>query len=475
MKVLLINPPYGEVYSKVKSAEGVNPPLGLAYIAAYLRENDVDVNILDAHALQIGLLKLESKMPKFDVVAVPSVTPSLSSSLEVLRIAKKINPHCKTIMGGPHISAIPVETMSGHPIIDFGIVGEAEVTILELVKTIQREGDYSSVKGIAYRKNGKINLNKRRPLIENIDELPFPAYDLLPFDKYQQHLHHVSLSKNIPIKPFAILFSSRGCPYNCSFCASQVIWQRKARFRSVDNVLAEIDMLVNEYNIKVLDIADDIFTMNKKRLYGILDGLIERNYDLHFNCLSRVDTLDKELLQKMKKAGCYLIRFGVESGNQEMLNRMHKNTSIEQIKRAFKLINKADIASSASFIIGHVGETKQSAEDTIKLAKEINPTLAHFFIAIPLPGTELYDLAKEKNLIIDENFDRWVQMPEMPAIRTEDLTPEDLIKLRRKAYKSFYFRPSYILRKLVQIRSLSQVNFYLRGVLAVRSLITRAS
>jgi len=470
MKLLLINPPYDEVYSEVKSAEGINPPLGLAYIAAYLRDNNIEVEILDAHALRIGLKELQNRSFNYDVVGVPSMTPTLYTSIEVLRIVKKINPNCKTVMGGPHISAVPVETMASYPEIDFAVIGEGERTMLELARSIQNEDYSGNVNGIAYRKNDEIKLTPQRALIDNIDEIPFPACDLLPLDKYYQHLHHVSLGNNIPTYPFMIFFSSRGCPSRCTFCASDVIWRHKVRFRSVDNVLSEIDLLINKYNIKVLDIADDNFLLNKKRLNGILDGLLERDYDIHFNCLSRVNDVGGEILQKLKRAGCYLIRYGVESGNQEMLNCMHKNITIDQIKRAFELTKEAGISSSASFIIGHPGETEQTVKDTIELAKEINPTLAHFFIAIPLPCTELYDIAKEKNLIVNMNLREWKQMPELPAIRTEELTPEDLKEWRRKAYRGFYFRPAYIFERLGSIKSMAQIKFYLKGLMAVKSL-----
>lgn len=471
MKVLLINPPYNEVYSEIKRVEGVNPPIGLAYLAAYLRANNIEVEILDAHALQIGLKELETKPVDYDVIGVSSMTPSLDSSLKVLRIVKKINPLCKTVMGGPHISAVPIETMNCHPEIDFAVIGEGERTILELVRAIQNEEVPINVNGIAYKKNGKIKLTPTRDFIENIDELPFPAYDLLPIDKYYQHLHHASLGKNVPIKPFMILCTTRGCPYNCSFCASEVIWHRRVRFRSAANVLSEIDILINEYNIRVLDIGDENFLLNKKRLNELLDGLIERNYDIHFKCMSRVDHVNMEILQKLKRAGCYLIRYGVESGNQEMLNRMHKDISIDQIKRAFVLTKKAGISSSASFIIGHWGETKQSVRDTIELAKKINPILANFFIAIPLPGTELYNIAMEKNLIVNMNFSEWKLLPKLPDIKTEELTQEDLKEWRRKAYKSFYYRPAYIVGRLRNIKGMAQLRFYFKGLLAVKNLI----
>lgn len=474
MKVLLVNPPYHEVYSKVSTAEGVTPPLGLAYIASYLRSNDIDVEILDANALQINinaLYNLSTKFRSFDIVAVPSFTPSINKSVKVLEIAKKINPECVTVMGGSHITAIPVETMEAYPVIDFAVLGEGEKTFLELVRALDENRNPSEVDGIAYRMNGGIKLTKSRKLIENLDELPFPAYDLLPMNKYRIPLHHVGFGKNVPLKPFAVVFTSRGCPFNCTYCASKVIWGRQVRFRSPENVLDEIDYLVTKYKLRVLDVADDIFTINNKRANAILDGLIERKYDLHFNCLSRVDTINRDLLEKMKKAGCYLIRFGVESGSQKILDRMKKQVKISKIKEAFKLTKEVGIPATASFMLGHPGETQQTAQETINIAKEIDPYLAHFFITIPLVGTEVYEIAKRDNLIVDRDWSYWVQMTSAPVLRTEELSPEDLVKLRKKAYMSFYFRVSFLISCIRRIKHPSQVTGYLKGIFAVRSLI----
>lgn len=473
MKVLLINTPYTEVYSKVPTTEGMAPPLGLAYLASYIREHGHEVQILDAEALQIRLSELYKHIANFDVVGVGSMTPSLKNTIDSLGIVKKVNPECTTVMGGPHLSAIPVETLNEYPVIDVGVVGEGEVTFLELVDSLENGSDLSNIKGIVYRDEEKIKLTKRRELIENLDELPFLAYDLLPMEKYRPPAHHTSFAGKVKLRPFSLFITSRGCPFDCTFCASKVVWGKKVRFRSAENVLEEIDLLVNDYDVNCLEIADDNFTMNKKRMNEILDGLIEREYDLHFNCLSRVDMIDEESLIKLKEAGVYLIRFGVESGSQKVLDNMNKQVKVEQIRKAFELTKKAGIPSSASMIIGHPGETKDTFEESLKLVKEIEACAAHFFIAIPIVGTELYKIAKQKNLIVNPDWQYWVQIPEKPVLRTESLSTEDLLKLRRRAYRSFYLRFPYIFKTILRIRTFDQIKFYLKGFSGVLNLVKK--
>lgn len=470
LKVLLVNPPYKEVYAKVELDEVV-PPLGLAYLASYLRENAIEVDIYDANALGTNIDKLKEKLPKdFDIIGVPSFTPSISKSAKALQIGKEINPDCVTLMGGPHITGLPEGTMDSYPVIDVGVLGEGEVTTLELVRALEAKSDLRKINGIIFREKNELVETPRRDFIEDLDVLPFPAYDLLPMDRYQLPLHHVGFGRNIDIKPFFLMFTSRGCPFRCTYCASKVMWGRKVRYRSAENIIKEIDYLVEHHGIRVLDFADDIFTLNKKRLSTILDMLIERDYNLHFNCLSRVNTISKEEALKLKKAKCYLIRFGVESGSQKILDMMKKDITISQIKNAFRLTREAGISSSASFILGHPGETQETAKETIDLAKEINPAMAHFFIAIPLVGTELYSMARENNFIVNENWEFWKQMPETPVIRTEELAPEDLVDIRKKAYREFYIRPSYILTSISRIRNVGQIKLYLKGLKAVLHL-----
>ncbi|MFC1632364.1 B12-binding domain-containing radical SAM protein [Candidatus Omnitrophota bacterium] len=471
MKVLLVNPSYREVYSKVGKSGGIVAPLGLAYLAALLRENNITVEILDAHALGLSLGELERSLCGYDIVGVPSFTSSLHSSLKVLELAKKNNPACNCVIGGPHISALPVQTMKLHPQIDFGVIGEGEYTFLELVEALQTGSSYKNIRGIVYRQDSEVKLTPARDVIEDIDRLPFPAYDLLPVEKYNPPIHQISFSEDIPAKPYLLLLSSRGCPYDCSFCASQVIWRKKLRLRSAANVLSEIDNLVTKFGVKTVNITDDHFMLDKNRLDEILAGLIKRRYDFHFSCLSRIDAVSKETLGKLKTAGCYLIRYGVESGNQKMLARMHKDLSLSQIEQAFNYTRGVGLSSSASFIIGYPGETRQSFADTIKLARRIRPRIALFFIAIPFPGTELYNVAKSKNLIVDRDYRNWKLLPDVPPVRTEELSSADLQKLRRKAYRQFYFYPAYILERIKEIKSFTQVKLYFKGLLSLSGLI----
>ena len=471
MNLLLINPPYREVYSKVSFAAGVNPPIGLAYITSYLRENKINVKLLDAEALEIPISKITPYLKGYDIIGVSSMTPSLNNALKIFKIAKKLNPKCITILGGPHVTAIPVETLKTYPFIDIGVLGEGEHTALELIKALEKKSSLAKIKGIVYRNKNKIKLNPRRELIKDLDSLPFPAYDQLPMHKYRAPAHHVSFGKNIPLAPLFMLFSARGCPYNCNYCDSKIMTGRVVRYRSIENTINELKLLKEKYNVRCIDWGDENFIIDKKRAHALLDAMLKEKLNIHFCCLTRVDSVDKEILIKMKKAGCFLIRFGVESGDQRILNAMNKGITLQQIKKAFKLINEVGIPSSASFILGYPGETKQTALNTIKLAKEIKPFLAHFFIAIPIVGTKIYEIAKQKNLITDSNWQHWVQMSQDPVIRTESLTTKQLIRLRTKAYKQFYLRPDYIIKILSNIRTAEQAKFYIKGLTSVVSMI----
>lgn len=469
MKVLFINPRYSRIYSKVITATGINPPVGLACIASYLRENGVEVSILDANALQIPFQNLKKHIPKdFDIVGVSSYTPSVDLSIKTLELAREINPNCKTIMGGSHITGDPVGTMKRLPVIDVGVCGEGEITILELINTFKNNKELSSVKGIIYRKADNLKITDGRPLIKNLDILPIPAYDLLPMDKYCLPAHHTSCGGNISIKPFTLLMTSRGCPYDCTFCASKVVWGRKVRYRSPELVLSEISCLIEKYKIKTFEIVDDCFILNKKRLRVILDSL-SKDYDIRFNCLNRVDCVDREILLKLKKAGCYLIRFGVESGSQKILNEMKKGISVEQIKNAFKLCKEINIPANASFILGMPGETIETVDETIALAKEINPAIIYIFFAMPLVGTELREEALTQKLILNDNWETWESL-DQPIIRTYELSYQELINLKKEFYNSFYYRPKYLIDKLCSIRGYNQIKHYLKGFVAVRNL-----
>jgi len=471
MKVLLVNSPYGEIYNRVKGTEGATPPLGLAYLASYLKTNHVEAQILDANAQGICFEELGPMLSGFDIIGTSLYTPSLHFSLKVLELAKKNNPSCKTVLGGPHITALPFETMESSPVVDFGVLGEGEHSFLELIESIRGNNKFDNIDGIVYRDSGKIRINRRRKLITDLDKLPFPPYELLPLDKYIQPLHHINFSDSIPPGRFMLFITSRGCAYNCAFCASKNIWERTVRYRSADNVLQEIDLLVNKFRINVLDIADDNFLFNKERLNNILNGIIRKGYRIHFNCSARVDMVDEGTLKKLKEAGCYLIRFGVESGDPLILQRMKKNITVEQIKQAFKLSKANNISTSASFIIGYPGETHESFRRTMMLAKTIGPDIANFFIAIPFPGTEFYEIAKKEQLIENFDYSVWKLLTSSPPVKTDKLSSKELRRMMKGAYLNFYFRPSYILKRIKNINNPSMIRSYFKGLSGIVRII----
>lgn len=476
MKILLIKPPEKEVYTKVPTIAGIAQPMGLACIAAYVREHGFkNIKILDCEAEQIGLNEIQKNIPEdVDVIGLTSVTPTLKNAIEIMKLK---NPKSVTVLGGDHITALPKETLEAFKEIDFGVIGEGEITFLELLQELdKKDKDFSKIKGLVYRDEDKIIQNEPRPLIKDINELPIPAYDLLPMGKYLPPAHHaIFTQKGIKLSPFTIFFSLRGCPYRCKYCASKVMWERRVRYRSVEKTFEEIDYLIENYGIKCLEFNDENFIINKPRMKELLKGLKERKqkYGLYWNCLTRVDSVDPETLKEMKEAGCYFIRYGVESGDQTILDAMAKDITTKQIKHAFKLTKKAGIACSASFIIGYPGETKDTFRTTLNLAKEIDPTLAFFFVAIPIVGTDLFKEAQEQNLILNPDWNGWVQMAETPIMRTKDLRPEELIKMRDQAYKEFYLRPKYIWKMIKSIRTKEQFRFYLKGFLGVLNIVKK--
>lgn len=479
MRILLIKPPEKEVYTKVPTVAGIAQPMGLACIAAYVREHGFnDISILDCEALQIGVNEIKDHISKdVKLVGLTSVTPTLKNAVAIMKAAKETNPVCVTVLGGDHVTAVSIETLEAFPEIDFGIFGEGEITFLELLGQLEKKDkNFSNIKGLVYRENGKIQKNDERPLIPDINILPMPAYDLLPMEKYLPPAHHAMFTqKGVRLSPFTIFFSLRGCPYGCKYCASKVMWARKVRYRSVEKTMEEIDYLIKNYGIKCLEFNDENFIINKHRMEIIIQELKKRKeeHGVYWNCLTRVDSVDAKTLKDMKEAGCYFIRFGVESGDQGILNAMDKGITVEQIKHAFKLTNEAGIACSASFIIGYPGETKETFRRTLDLAKEIDPTLAFFFVAIPIVGTDLYKEAKEKGLILNHDWNGWVQMAESSIMRTEQLSPEELIKMRNQTYREFYLRPKYIFKLLKNVHTKEQFLFYIKGFLGVLNIVKK--
>ena len=324
MKVCLVSPPYN---SDVKSVVGVSsPPLGLAYLASVLRQ-DHEVKIIDSNILNYTIEDVERELRSFnpDVVGVTSVTPSIYEAYKVAEIAKKVREDCTVILGGPHATFMPRQTLEECKYVDMIVRGEGEETTRELIEHIEKGASLREVKGITFREDNEIIDTEPRPFIKNIDDIPFPSRDLLPMDLYKYN----------GVK-YTSMLTSRGCPFKCSFCSSSRLFGGFWRGRNPENVLEEMKIIYEEYGVRNIMIVDDTFTLDQERAEKICDGIIKEGWDISWGASSRVDTLSKRLVEKMKKAGCWVIFLGIESGCQKILDTIGKRITLEQVKKCSK-------------------------------------------------------------------------------------------------------------------------------------------
>jgi len=439
MKVMLIFPPSKFV---LKDKLGITSvPLGLAYLASFIEKDGHKVKIIDSNTLGYRIKDIKEEIEKFNphLVGVTATTSCIYDAYEVAKIIKEVDPGIKVVIGGPHVTFIAKETLKECPFIDVVVRGEGEETFRELVNFFESSSEdtwsLEEVKGITFRKDNKIIETDSRSLIKNLDSIPFPAYHLLPMEKY-----------SLEGKRFATIITSRGCPFSCIFCSSSRLFGKTWRARSPENVIEEIKLLKNKYGVREIEFLDDTFTLNKKRAEKICELLIKEKLDISWSCSSRVDTIDESLIEKLKKAGCHTIYVGVESGSQKILNIIDKGITLPQIEKTINLIKKVNINSFGSFILGIPGETVKTIKKTINFAKKLNPSFVQFSICTPYPGTKLFEMAKEKGWLLTKDWSKYTildQVMKIPGMVTTNLN-----RWLLRAYLSFYLRPKFILDQL---------------------------
>jgi anaerobic magnesium-protoporphyrin IX monomethyl ester cyclase len=428
-KAMLILPPSK---SAIQSTLGVTgPPLGLGYLASALENNGHEVRVIDSLAMGYDLADVKRAVQKFDpeLVGITATTPAIYDAYAIARVAKEVNPDCRTILGGPHVTFMAKETLKECPQLDVVVKGEGEQTIAELASGKKLGG----IKGIAFRKKGKITENEKRGFVKNLDEIPFPAYHLLPMKKYEM--------KDIK---FSAMVTSRGCPFQCVFCSSSKLCGKIWRGRSPENVLEEIKLLREKYGVREIEFLDDTFTLNKERTKALCALIRKEKVDITWSCSSRVDTINEGLARELKEAGCHSIYLGVESGSQRSLNFLKKGINLNQAKKAVTVLKKLKLNTVSTFIIGIPGETVKAIEKTIKFAKKLTPTLAQFTLLTPYPGTEIYDFARKNDLLLTKDWSKYTTLD--PVMKLPRFTARKLKGLLRKAYINFYCRPAQILR-----------------------------
>jgi len=453
MRICLINPP--RIQPKLWGKPSAFQPLDIAYVAALLeRQHKVciidvptegwrNLEEIDGKRYRLGLTNKETSArikqwsPDLVVITVPFSGWS-KTAFDVASAAKSIDKDITTVLIGLHPSARPADCLM-HPNIDFVVIGEPEQTVSELAGVLEqgKVEDLKKVRGIAFIKNGETIITPPRPVIQNIDSLPFPARHLLPMEAYFAAVKENPLRGEIR-KPWAIMITSRGCPYNCVFCTVHTVMGKKWRARSPENVVDEIEQLVHTYHIKQIDFLDDNMTLDKKRMETICDLIVKRGLDIEWYTPSgvRADTLDENLLTKMKESGCKKIRVAPESGVQRVVDQIiKKNLSLKEVEKAVVLSKKVGIKVGCFFVIGLIGETKKDIEETINYAYKLRRLGADgfiFSIATPQYGTELYEQAKRGGFLRDGFSDEALSAAE-PLIETPEFTADDLRELCTRA------------------------------------------
>ena len=449
MKVLLINPGRSFRTGNVwKSIDRSLPPLGLAYIASFLEKNNVPVEILDIMAENLSEKEIKGRVKKSspDLIGLTSVTVTYKTALKIAKLCKQVCPDAKIIFGGVHPTIYPSEVLS-HDFVDFVAVCEGELTMVELAKAMEAK-DYSKVPGILYKKNGKQLSTPSRQFIADLDTVPLPAYHLLPM-----HLYRPALG-NYKKLPAMSMLGTRGCPGRCTFCFTGVFGSR-TRHRSAASLLNEIRFLIKHYGIKEVSFYDDSFTANRKVVREMCQGLIDEGIKLSWSCMSRVDLVDQETLNLMKKAGCHQIGYGVESADPQILKNINKMISLDKVKAAVRMTKKAGIDVRAMFMLGNPGETEETIEKTIQFAIDLSPDLVIFNITTPLPGTGMFEWAKKNGYLTTLDWDKYdlsVVVMKLPTV-----SKETILKYYSSAYKRFYLRPAYLFQRLLKIRSLTDI------------------
>ncbi|MFH1850448.1 MAG: radical SAM protein [archaeon] len=465
-KILLINPP--ATLSKGINESTMYPPIGLGYLSSYLKKyatiNQYHVRIIDANALGLGLEAVLKEASAFrpDVVGIHMNVILAASGIQIAKAIKAAHD-AMVCIGGPLTSSNPEEmlALSGA---DIAFVGESEQTFLEICEGRQPD----KVAGVAYLKKGKFFRTEPRKLIEDLDAIPFPDYDIMPpLRKYE------SRARRFPV---GVIMSSRGCPYQCTFCNSSIFGKRY-RARSPENVVDEIEMLVRKYGIGQLDVLDDNFTLDIERAGRILDLIIERKLDILINLQNgvRADRLTWDIVMKMKRAGVFKAGVGIESADGDVLKSIRKSLDPDKVIRALAWFRKAGIITVGFFILGFPNDSRESIERTIRFAIKSNPSIANFCMLTPFPGTEMYESMKKSGLLKDESalvyqsgfYDANLYH------RCPKLTEEELRAFQRKAYLGFFFRPRKMVEMLLTIRSYRELKWTLGTISPIAQSILK--
>ncbi|MCL2359066.1 cobalamin-dependent protein [Candidatus Bathycorpusculum sp.] len=460
MKITLVNPPYPpSVHSHPPFI-----PLGLGYLAAVAERAGHQVKIIDCQAEKLTYDTFQERITQTpsDFIGVTATTLLYKSAMQILTLAKQAQPSAITAAGGSHGTFWDENTLKEYPAVDLIVRGEGEETLVDLAEKLENHHNLADVLGITYREGDKIRRNPDRPYIKDLDSIPFPAHHLMPLDNLK---HNGKLL--IP------LVSSRGCVYWCDFCSTVRMFGRGYRMRSAKNVVDEMQFVHQTYGVDQVTFYDDAFSVDRERVLQICKELHNRNLKLIWDCGTRVDMVDRELLKTMKDAGCIAVWMGVESGSEAVLSAMNKSIKLEQTRQAYKTAHEVGLMTIANVVLGFPGETEQTAKQTIRFVQQLNPEDVGFYLATPYPGTPMYDLVVKNGWLRVTDFDKYDTAG--PIFETPTMSMEKLAQLRYKAYQQFYLRPGYVLHMLRKGGTYGRSAVKTSGAYLLRALHIRLS
>ena len=442
---------YGELSAFGLTA--IEPPLWVALWGGFLRKLGYSVVVYDAEAENWSFKETAEKIIEtkalLAVVVVSGSNPSASTmnmtgAGKIVSLVRELDPSIKTLLAGLHPSALPEDTLINENA-DFVCQGEGFYTLPKLLDLLRNNADDYSIKGLWYKRDGKIISNPRPPLMENLDELPMPAWDLLPMTKYRAHNWHCF--DNIERRqPYAVLYTTLGCPFHCSFCCINALFGKNTiRYRSVDLIVEEIDFLVNMYGIRNIKIMDEMFGLKENRIVSLCDAIKDRGYDLNMWAYARVDTVSEKMLAKMKTAGVNWVAYGFESGSKKVIEGVSKGYKIDRVKKVVEMTYNQGMYICANFIFGLPEDDFDTMTQTFKLMLDINAEWANIYAAMAYPGSKLYELAQTEGWQLPNSWQGYSQYSfETLPLPTKSLTSGEVLSFRDYAFHAYYENPHYL-------------------------------
>ena len=453
LRVLFINPPvdFSVFYADMdlSDTKSSSPPIGILHLASMAREYGYEVSLIDAHAEGLTIPQLLKRIAEYQpqVVCLTAMTIMIEASAQLAKAIKEVFPTTITMIGGVHLTAEPTKTLEEYPQFDFGVVGEGELVLIDFLDAVQNHRAFSTVQSLVWRAENEIVINSRRAFFKQLDEFPFPAFDLVG-DKLFSH-YRLSVFGTKQLRSVGLV-TSRGCTGTCSFCDLGVVG-RGFRFMSSGYLINHLTELNKRYNVTDLLFYDDMFSGNKKRLEEFCNAMIKAGRPFTWSCCSRVDFVSyMGILDLMKEAGCHQIEFGVESGCQRILDSMRKNVTKEKIRDVIDKTTRAGIVTKANFILGHLGETHDSIMETVQFANELNVNYVQHTHLVPLPGSEIYETAN-KHGTFDPSWDKMNTF--LINFIPTGFTRKDLVWYSKYFWRRFYMRPHILFREIGKIHN----------------------